>query len=170
MKMKKLFFLYFLFAVIVLLPGQTAEKLEELLNTPAVSYEQAAWLILEAADVWDLSGTGAPGFREAFNAAAERRWLPGNAGSGDNARLDGISLLFMESFGLKGGLFYKIFRNPHYAYRELVYQEIIPGRIDPAMAVSGDMLVYMTGRVLSELENTGWSPVHSIRPKNQGNP
>jgi len=163
MKMKKRIILGFLLFAAAALFAQTAEKLEELLNTPVLSYEQAAWFILEASDIWDVSSVSASPY-EAFIVAKEHNWLPKKAGPDDKARLDGISLLLMKSFGLKGGLGYSLFKNPHYAYRELVYRDIIQGRIDPAVPVSGDMLVYMGGRILSELEDTDWSPVVSIKP------
>jgi len=58
----------------------------------------------------------------------------------------------MKSFKIKGGIHYTISNNPHYAYRELVYKEIIQGRADPGMKVSGDQLLFMIGRLLSSQE------------------
>ncbi|MCL2478991.1 MAG: hypothetical protein FWF22_05775 [Treponema sp.] len=168
--MKKFFFLYFLCAFTIFLSAQTADKLEELLNTPAVSYEQAAWLALEAADVWDQSGAGiVPDPHEAFVVAQQQQWLPDGIDSAAFARLDAVSLLLMRSFGLDGGIFYSLFKNPHYAYRELVYQEIIAGVSDPAMNVSGSTLVFMVNGILAKLEGTNWSPVISVQPKGTEN-
>jgi len=127
--------------------AQTATEIEKLLETEALSYEQAAWLVLEAAD---LSGSfEADG---AFNFAAQQGWLPKKAKPQDKARLDGVSLLVMRSFGIKGGLFYSLTKNPHYAYREMVYQDIIQSRSDPKMHVSGDLLLFLVNRVLSRTE------------------
>ena len=152
--MKKTILLFILLITAVFLPAQTAEKLEQLLNTPSVSYGQAAWFILEAADVQSISDNAViPDNNEAFVYAREKEWLPKNAGPGDIARLEGVSLLLMESFGFKGGIFYSWTKNPHYAYRELVYLGVIQGRIDPKMIVSGDLLFYLVNRVLSILEN-----------------
>ena len=145
--MKRVKLLCFLLLLPVFLQAQTAERVEALLNTDAVSYEQAAQLVLEAADVRVSTGPA-----DAFRYAAEQRWVPGKAEGGDIARLDGISLLIMRAFDLKGGMFYSLFKNPHYAYRELEYQNIIQGRSDPAMDVSGDFLLFMTGRALSVVE------------------
>ena len=140
-----------LFAILLLLASpaftQTAAELERLLAADVVSYEQAAWLVLRAADVPVYSSS------EAFLYAANQSWLPANAVSNGVAVLDGVSLLLMESFGIKGGLFYSIGRSPHYAYRELVYKGVIQGRADPDMAVSGDLLLFMLGNVLSAGEN-----------------
>jgi hypothetical protein len=92
---------------------------------------------------------------EAFNYAVEQNWLPKKAAANDEARLDAISLLIMGSFNIKGGLFYSINKNSHYAYRELVYKNIIQGKSDPGMKLSGERLLLITGRVLSlgESEN-----------------
>ena len=147
---KRLLFLIpcFVIAVPAFLSAQTAaDEIETLLNTQAVTYGQAARFILEASEA---SVTADPS--AAFQYAADRNWLPKNVSETDTARLDGIALLVMCSFDIKGGLWYSIAKNPHFAYRELVYQDIIQGRIDPAMAVSGDALLYMTGRVFSQRE------------------
>ena len=127
------------------LPALTAVEMEELLNTQAISYEQAAVFVLKAADVSNDSALS-------FRFAADRKWLPRNANPGGKAMLDGVSLLLMESFGIKGGLFYSLFKNPHYAYREMVYQDIIQGRVDPEMAVSGEYLLFLVNRILSRQE------------------
>jgi len=128
----------------VLLSAQTAAEIETLLNTKTVSYGQAARFVLKAADAAELLDTA-----DAFSFAADKRWLPANVSPDDGARLQGVSLLIMRSFGMKGGLFYSAFKNPHYAYREMVYQDIIQGRADPNMAVSGDMLLFLVNRVIS---------------------
>jgi len=141
------FFIFFIFLSSFLYP-QTAERIERLLATNAVSYEDAAALILEAADLRvtvDANVSAA----EAFSFAAEQGWLPARARGSDNARLDGVSALIMRSFNMRGGLFYSLTKSPHYAYRELVYRNIIQGLSDPRMAVSGVLLLFMVNRVLA---------------------
>ena len=146
--MKK-YLLFFAVCLILAAPAfsQTAAELERLLEANPVTYEQAAWFVLRAADVYAASPEGA------FNHAAEQNWLPANAAANDGVVLGGLSLLFMQAFDLKGGLFYSFAKTPHYAYRELVYRDIIQGRADPDMAVSGDYLLFLLGRVLSGMEN-----------------
>ena len=141
------FVMCFFLAVPAFLSAQTAAEIDDLLSTKAVSYGQAARFVLKAADVSELLDTAA-----AFRFAEERQWLPGNVSSDDGASLKGVSLLIMRSFGIKGGLFYSAFKSPHYAYREMVYQDIIQGKADPDMAVSGNMLLFLVGRILSRQE------------------
>jgi hypothetical protein len=148
-KMKKhrnIFVICFLLAAPALLYAQTAAEIEKLLETEAVSYEQAAWLALEAADLGSFENSAA------FNFAARQGWLPKKAAPSDQASLEGVSFLIMRAFGIKGGLFYSLIKNPHYAYREMVYQDIIQGRADPQMHVSGDLLLFLVNRILSRAE------------------
>jgi hypothetical protein len=59
----------------------------------------------------------------------------------------------VESFGIGGGIMYSITKAPHYAYLELVYRNVIQGRVIGSTPVSGDYLLFITGRMLSLLEN-----------------
>ena len=140
------FFLPFSFLTFYLF-SQTAQKIERLLGINAVSYGDAAQLALEAADVLAATTTTA-----AFSYALEQGWLPGRVEAGDSARLDTVSLLLMKSFDIQGGLFYRFTKNSHYAYRELVYLNVIQGIHDPSIAVSGDLLLFMVNRLLSYRE------------------
>jgi len=148
----KLFFLLLtavpLLAVPALLEASTAEEIETLLGSAVITYAQASRFILEAANAL-VTGSG----EEAFNYAAANNWLPENAVSGDSARLDHISLLLMRSFSMNGGIMYSLFGNSHYAYRELVYLNIIQGRTDPMMFVSGERLLFYVNRILEHLGN-----------------
>ena len=139
--------LIFMMAVPVYLYSQTAQLIEELLNTDAVSNQQAAWLVLEAADISRQMGINSQ--IEAFRFAAEQQWLPMNAQAHGRARLDQISYLIMRSFNMRGGIFYSLFGGPHYAYRELVYRNLILGKTVPRMHVSGYDLLFIVNRVLS---------------------
>jgi hypothetical protein len=124
--------------------AQTALEIEGLLASDALNYEQAASFVLKAADI-TASGS-------AFNYAYEQKWLPANAAPGGLAKLEGVSLLIMGAFGINGGIMFSAVKNPHYAYRELVYKGIIQGRADPGLAVPGALLFFIVGRVLDLTE------------------
>jgi len=125
----------------------TAAEIETLLASDALTYAQASRFVLEAAEV-----AAFPDPTEAFRFAMEKKWLPKKAAPDAAARLDGISLLFMQSFGLRGGILYTLTKAPHYAYREMEYRNFIQGRISPALKVSGENLLFMTSRVLAYSE------------------
>jgi outer membrane protein OmpA-like peptidoglycan-associated protein len=140
-------FLLCFFGAGVIFAQSTAEEIELLLGTRAVTYAQASRFVLEASDklvTFDHN--------EAFSYAAESKWLPKNVSSNQTARLDGVSLLVMKAFEIKGGLFYSLTGRPHYAYREMTYRGYIQGRSDPAMPVSGELLLFIIGRLLSDRE------------------
>jgi len=123
--------------------SQNAQEIDHLLSLNEVNYGQAAWLLLNTADV--------PGITEpsqAFDYVRERNWLPANAGRDDNARLDNVSLLIMKVWQLNGGIMYWLTQSPRYAYRELIYLDIIQGRVNPHMIVSGQMLLFLANRLL----------------------
>ena len=144
---------FFLLAAPVFLNAQTAYEIENLLQTKAVSYGQAAWFVLEAANVpGDFNRSSSV---EAYRFAAERRWL-GKAEPSEKVELRQVSLLIMQAFGVKGGPMYSLLKNPHYAYREMVYQDIIQGRADPGMSVSGELLLFLVSRFLYRIDDNPW--------------
>ena len=132
----------------VLLHASTAEEIEILLSSGTITYAQASRFILEAANALVTRNSD-----EAFIHAVRNNWLPGNISSIGSARLDHISLLLMGSFNISGGIMYSFFRNSHYAYRELVYLNIIQGRVDPMMLVSGERLLFYVNRILEYQES-----------------
>jgi hypothetical protein len=111
--MKRNYLLFILFlAFPVFLPAQsTAQDIEELLRTNAVTNAQAMRFILQAADLMTN-----PDLEEAFCYVSMNKWLPRKIRSGGTARLDIISLLLMRSFEINGGLMYSATGNAHFAY------------------------------------------------------
>jgi len=150
--MKKRTFLALLFIICYLLfentplHAQTATRIEQLLEEETVSYQEAALLVLEA------SGRLEPGnktrMEDAFGFAMSRGWLPTDTKASSAINLKGLSILIMQAFDIRGGLFYTLFKNPHYAYRTLVYHNIIQGRADPLMHVSGELLLFIVNRAM----------------------
>ena len=151
-----IFVVYFMLAS-AFIPAQTAQRIEQLLEKETIDYKEAAWIILEASGKFSFVNTDVVSSSEkAYQYASENGWLPGNIDADTTATLEGVSLLIMHSFGIKGGILYSIFKSPHYAYRELVYKGIIQGRISPKMPVSGNMLIFGTNQtiMLQEEDNS----------------
>jgi len=121
-----------------------AAEIEILLNTNAVTYAQAARFVLEAAEVLAVDDPQA-----AFAYALQNGWLPKSVTADSPAQLNHISLLLMRSFGLKGGLMFSAFNNSRYAYRDLVYMNVIIGRVDATMPVTGERLIFYVTRLLN---------------------
>ena len=147
--MRRLIFSLILTAAALTVHAQSADWIEALLAKDSVTYADAALLVLAASDTFVSGDVTAAPSTAAFGYAAERGWLPANAAADDAAKLDGLSLLVMSAFDFKGGLFYTLTKSPHHAYRELIYRNIIQGRTDPMMPVSGDLLLFTVNRVLA---------------------
>jgi len=142
--------LFFLLPSFIFAQQSTAQELETLLNASAVTYAQAARFALEASGAAVIKNP-----QEAFDYAVQQNFLPKNVSAGESARLDRLSLLLMRSFQIDGGLFYKMTKSPHHAYRELVSLDIIQGRHDPTMNVTGERLLFYITRILSRNETQG---------------
>ena len=138
------------------LHAQTADEIQTLLQTQAVTYAQAARFVLEAADVngaYDKTSG-----QDAVRFAVENKWLTQKAQAQDAITLENLSLLIMKAFGLKGGPMYTWFGGAHYSYREMVFKDLIQGRSDPQMKVSGAQMMLIVNRLLSRVEETPAGP------------
>jgi outer membrane protein OmpA-like peptidoglycan-associated protein len=126
--------------------------MDRLLETREVSFAQASRFVLASAD------TAAEGVeaRAAFDLARENGWLSKRAVSDNPIRLGELCFLVMKSFHIRGSLLYALFPGPRYAFRELDYHRLIPGRRDPALRVSGEELLRMLDLVMAG-EGVKWA-------------
>ena len=160
MVIKKCVFAVCFMLVSVFVPAQTAQRIEQLLEKETINYKEAAWIILDASGKFNFLNTDVVSSPErAYRYAADNGWLPGNVTPDTAATFEGVSLLIMRSFGIKGGLLYSIFKSPHYAYRELVYRDIIQGKTGPKQTVSGDMLIFSTNQTIMRQEEDNYDLV-----------
>ena len=144
---------FFILLMLIAMPAgaQTAAEIEALLQKPAVSRAEAARFISGAAFGGDREQSEVPDI-----SAPPNKTIEDGEGSEDAAmRLDETAFLLLEAFDAPGGFFYRLWRGPHYAYRELCYRKVIPGRTDPAQSVPGELLLYMIGRM---------SAVYAVEP------
>jgi len=152
--MKNFSLTIFLLLLCAALHAQTLDEIQTFLQTPAISYSQAARFVLEAADVTgSYDKTREQG---AMNFAIEKKWLPKKANAQDAITLEDFSLLVMKAFGLKGGPMYALFKNAHYSYREMVFKDLIQGESDPQMKVSGRDMIFIVNRLLYAIEDNPW--------------
>ncbi|MDR1058006.1 MAG: OmpA family protein [Treponema sp.] len=111
-----------------------------LLETEAVSFGQAARFVLDTANQIDPGSASG-----AFALARQKGWLPEKAQEDGSIRTGELSFLIMNAFDMQGSFLYRLFPGPRYAFRELDYRGLLPGRRDPALRVSGEGLL----RILS---------------------
>ena len=143
--------------LLVLLPAfafaQTATEMDAMLQTEAVSAAQAARFALGSAGLLPPELSGAEAEKAAFDMAASNGWI--KIGAEQSVTLKDAAFLIMKAFNLKGGVMYSLFKNPRYAYREMVYCKIIQGATDQSMRVSGQKLLQILDRTLSRTEEGG---------------
>lgn|GEM_PF-3859303 len=99
--------LLFVFGAGSVAAQSAAEEIETLLAAQAVTYAQAARFVLDAAEAAAFDSPA-----QAFAFALQRNWLPAGASPDTPARLDGVSLLLMRSFDLRGGILFTITGGP----------------------------------------------------------
>ncbi|MDR1127883.1 MAG: hypothetical protein LBL20_01105 [Treponema sp.] len=134
----------FFFALPAFLPAQTAAELDAVLETPALSYAQAARFVLGSLD----AQAGGKGADAAFEEAAAKGWLPKKAAAAGQVRLGELSFLMARAFNIRGGFMYALLPGPRYAFRAMVGRSFIQGAADPGMTVSGERFLHILGRVL----------------------
>jgi len=111
--------------------------------------------VLEAAGRVTGSSYGDTSAQDTLRFAIGKNWLP-QADAQDAISLDRLSLLIMRAFALRGGPMYSLFHNAHYSYREMVYKDLIQGRSDPSMTVSGYTMLLIVNRLLYYIEDNPW--------------
>jgi hypothetical protein len=119
-----------------------ARDMDEILESEAITWAQAARFVLPAA------GFAADNASTAFEMANSRAWLPKNAEYSGAVDFGGLSFLLMKAFDIPGGLMYRFFPGARYAYRELVYRGVLHGQHDPARKVSGFWLITLVATAI----------------------
>ena len=137
------------------LHAQTADFVQTLLQTQTVSYSQAARFVLEAAGRVSGSSYSDTSAQDALRFAVDKNWLP-QADAQNAISLGNLSHLIMRAFALKGGPMYTLFHGAHYSYREMVFKDLIQGRSDPSMTVSGYTMLLIVNRLLYRVEDNPW--------------
>ena len=96
--------------------------------------DSVAYMILVAsAQIGEDASTA-----DAYAMLLEKKWLSAAHAASAPIRLDVYCALLMRSLDLKGGLMYRIFPGPRYAYRELVAKGIVNASGGPKRFLSGD--------------------------------
>lgn len=134
---KKLFsILVFLFAALYA-NAQSSQRVSELLEAKVLNKGQASYLVATYMNLVQEEAS----YEEAFNALAAEKFFSSAENFEQPVTLAKASLLCMNAVGLKGGLFYSIFHNDRYAFRELKARTVLPNTVDPDMKIDGTDLI-----------------------------
>ncbi len=125
--------------------AQSNKLLDEILDSPAVTYGQAAYLVLTAVNKLPDSATPAE--------AADELWKVDVRNAEETIDLGEYSLLLMKAFRLSGGLFYRLLPVPRYAARELAWRGWIAGSTYPGRSLSGVEAVRLLGNAIEVAED-----------------
>ena len=149
MDLKFFAFLCSLLVVICsLLHAQTAAELDRMLETNAVTVGRAARFAFGAAGLLQEGLSDDAAEAMAYNEAKSRGWVKNQSGAAIS--LQDMAFLFVNVFEIKGGIMYRLFRNPRYAYREMIYQRLIQGRRSYShVTVDGPRFLQILGRTLN---------------------
>lgn len=127
-------------ALVAILPATAQAEasddsvIDTLLSQPAVTWENAAWLVGRAVGTFDDAVTP----HQAAEKAAASGWGAKTLAPEANLDLAAYSQLLVRALDIPTGLLYNLFPSPRYAYRELVFRKVIPGSLAPDDRVSGE--------------------------------
>lgn len=130
--------------------AQSSQIVDEILEEEAISYGQAAYLVLTAAGI--VQDTVSP--EQALIQPVVPSWKLETKSAADPVRLGEYCFMMMKTFELQGGLLYRIFPGPRYASRELAYNGYIKGSRDPGRHVPGEEALRLLAHVLERKEES----------------
>ena len=125
--------------------GQAAEKVDKILETEKATFGQAAYLIQTALN----EGADTLDFETAFDRfkSENQNVIRDSVTAGDVIPVKTYAFLLMKSFNIKGGLMYRIYPCPRYAYRDLKYLAVIQDNNDPDAPMTGSTMLQILGRI-----------------------
>lgn len=134
----------FLAAISAFAHSQSAEKLTEIIATPVATYGQVAYIT----GVYQGTVQEDASYEAAFETLQKDGIIKSAATPDQKIPLQETAFLCAKATKLKGGLFYSLFHNSRYAYRELKAKKILPPSVDSSMTVSGrDVIAVLNGCV-----------------------
>lgn len=131
--------------------GQSAQRVDELLDTQEATFGQAAYLILTSLEAISDDADFQAAFTELQQFAGKqgfnKRANYHSATVNGSISLKDYSFLLMQAFKVKGGAMYRIYPCPRYAYRDLRHFGVIQENLDPDSVISGRTMLQMLGRI-----------------------
>ena len=134
--MKKSFPALALLMAAAAVSAQSAQKISQIVESPELSYGQAAYIALSYSDAETMDESADD--TQAFEAAFQRKWIKNGAVVQAAIRLDELCALYVSAAGIKGGVLCGLIKNsPRYSFRELKALGLLDQYADPAMKIDG---------------------------------
>lgn len=124
--------------------AQSNDLLDDLLAQDPAQLGITSYLILAASD--HISSNDSPSI--AFQKAQELNLIKKTDSEESKVRADTLSLMLMKALEIQGGIMYRVFPTPRFAYKHLVYLGYISDAAGPARIVAGDEVVRVLGYLL----------------------
>ena len=125
--------------------SQSAEKIDEILEIEKATFGQATYLIQTALN----SESDELDFNAAFDLfkSNNENLIKDSITASDVISTKTYAFLLMKAFGIKGGMMYRIYPCPRYAYRDLQYLAIIQGKNNPDAPMTGAAMLQILSRI-----------------------
>ncbi len=139
---KRILFINLLVFAAISVHAQSAQKLGEMISSEKLTKGQVAYL----SATYQKSVSDDASEAEAFEALVEQGFFTYSDAADDVADLGTAAFLCARATDLKGGLFYTLFHNARYAFKELKAKGVLPPEADPSMTLNGrDAIAIMNG-------------------------
>lgn len=125
--------------------SQDASFFTTVLEAESVSWEQAVYLVMAGSERLPEDAAS----NQAWQLFTETQWIRKIPDPQSPIKTSQYSRLIARAFKVKGGLFYTVFKNDRYSYRELVHKNVIPGSMDPGSAVKGTDALKILDKAIS---------------------
>jgi hypothetical protein len=129
---------------------QDASYLSDIIESDAISWEQASFLILSGGEI--LPEDVAP--RDAWDELLSTYWFSNVPERGSHITVAEFCGMATKTLDYKGGLFYSLFKNDRYAFRDLRFKAIVPAHLDPQAKLKGLDALSITERLIEEVERS----------------
>lgn len=113
--------------------SQSADKMTEILDTKTVTYQQAAYFFAVANGMANDSASETAAVEMLKQAKLIKEDVHGN----EPIPLNQVAFLCANTWNVKGGLMYRIFKNPRYSFKQLQADGIISYTDDPSKILNG---------------------------------
>lgn len=142
--------LFFIAAVLLSFTAaaQSSETLSQIIQSEHSTCGQMAYLYCVYSELIPETAT----FEEAFSVFQKNFPIKKRLESSSPVTLSDLSLTCAKLSGLKGGLFYSIFKNRRYAFKELQAKGILPADADPSDNPSGRNLIAVFNGCMEQKE------------------
>lgn len=119
--------------------AQQAEKISSALDVEEISKGTAAYFTCVYANLADESVSDSA----AFDILETENIFGADENVSERIDLSEVCFVIAKSMGMKGGIFYSIFKTPRYAFREFKAKGIVPQSAEPEQSVSGSEFMAM---------------------------